>query len=597
MARQNINPEPATHGEARAKINFNFTEVYTNVSAIEVNIDEIESGISAIEVNIDEIETNVSAIEVNIDDIESSISAIDNTSDLDKPVSTAQGVAISDSVLTDEEIKTAYENNADTNAFTDDDKTALDLKADQIVEIYSTPLNLNLDPNTIFVNTADRSSVTFNQWVLPDPADYEVGTVLTFIDGSKTMDSAHFITVVPRAGHDYWRGGVLTPTNNDDKRWHGEPFSIQVLSDTAWEVVTDNVRIDTLINRDWVEVPFNSISASAPPSTYAVGKEYKMYINTYGGYPNTSGTVTTDARVVPNSVSWMTQEFTATGNGDTYTRTGSQVDDSWSEWRLILRSGANQSDTEFAGKLLASGNDGSDPDEVITYGELADQSISNSLARIGQLYNGWNRFQQETELGGIVDNGLGYMHSATHGNWARQQLITNLTSATNISGGNIACARDISIAGILTPYINPVDNEGVVRFVVGDDGTGVPTVAKIDALTGRGWGFEVYSVAGVRKVKIFTHDGTTYTESAGVDQFSGNEGRPFVLKKIGSNLSLEMGTNRNNLANVEILTLNTAPTTSFTTGRYVSVYSTWDGVTPLTGISFDISRNLLIEVK
>jgi hypothetical protein len=101
--------------------------------------------------------------------------------------------------------------------------------------------------------------------------------------------------------------------------------------------------------------------------------------------------------------------------------------------------------------------------------------------------------------------------------YARVALTRQWSTSPGITGGNNACNVPVAFAfgGF---FLAPTDTNSVIRFVVGEVGSGAPALASADALAARGWGFEIYWSTSNSRVecRMFSHNGTTYTTSSGV---------------------------------------------------------------------------------
>lgn len=59
-----------------------------------------------------------------------------------------------------------------------------------------------------------------------------------------------------------------------------------------------------------------------------------------------------------------------------------------------------------------------------------------------------------------------------------------------------------------------------IRMIIGDNSQGTaPANSTQNALSTRGFGFELYNDSGTKKIRLFAHNGTTYSTSAGVSGY------------------------------------------------------------------------------
>jgi hypothetical protein len=94
--------------------------------------------------------------------------------------------------------------------------------------------------------------------------------------------------------------------------------------------------------------------------------------------------------------------------------------------------------------------------------------------------------------------------------YGRASLYQGINDATSFSGQGIRFTQSITASAILSTL--PRTN-GVVRLIVGGNG-GVPAAANADALAVRGFGVEFEVDPSGFKMRLFAHNGTSYTNSA-----------------------------------------------------------------------------------
>jgi hypothetical protein len=103
--------------------------------------------------------------------------------------------------------------------------------------------------------------------------------------------------------------------------------------------------------------------------------------------------------------------------------------------------------------------------------------------------------------------------TATSG-YARASLAQGLNVNTMATGGGLNLGQSIAVA--MTFGTINTSAENCIRLVVGGNG-GVPAPADSNALTGRGFGVEITrnsATAGEANLRLFSHDGTSYTTSS-----------------------------------------------------------------------------------
>lgn len=106
-----------------------------------------------------------------------------------------------------------------------------------------------------------------------------------------------------------------------------------------------------------------------------------------------------------------------------------------------------------------------------------------------------------------------------------------------------------------------------IRIIVGEPNTTAPLNSTQNALSARGFGFELYNDSGTKKVRLFAHNGTTYSTSAGVSgyQFFYTYSMQFYVKSDGAgNVSLFLS--ENSAENGIVPALPATPTISMSGG-------------------------------
>lgn len=126
--------------------------------------------------------------------------------------------------------------------------------------------------------------------------------------------------------------------------------------------------------------------------------------------------------------------------------------------------------------------------------------------------------------GGASTSGVGGFSvncgtSATaYGKVAYSSAYSNLTVR---SGTGIDLVSGVGVCGVGLISIGTAVSGQAFRLIVGDDSAStVPAVSTSNAISTRGFGFEVYNNSGTRTVRLFAHDGTTYSTSSGLTSFN-----------------------------------------------------------------------------
>jgi hypothetical protein len=176
--------------------------------------------------------------------------------------------------------------------------------------------------------------------------------------------------------------------------------------------------------------------------------------------------------------------------------------------------------------------------------------------------------------------------ATSYGKTAYSSMYGNDTALT---GAGINFANGIGFAGIGLFYIGSTSTAGqAVRIIVGDDSQGtIPAASGTNALTTRGFGFEIQIDSGVRKLRVFAHNGTTYSTSAYNTNFTFsplNRNSNFWIKNDPSgNVYLYFSQAADDDGNLPsfpqspTITLAGGPTSSTSAKRYVTVNCIMDG--------------------
>jgi hypothetical protein len=127
------------------------------------------------------------------------------------------------------------------------------------------------------------------------------------------------------------------------------------------------------------------------------------------------------------------------------------------------------------------------------------------------------------------------------------------------------------------------------RLIIGDDSQGVPPANSVtNAISTRGFGFEIYNDSGTRTVRLFAHDGTTYSTSSGVVGFNFSNLQKlhlfWVKNDSAGNVYLHMvettGTNNGGFPAFPadpIITMTGGPTANTSAKRFVTGQAITDG--------------------
>jgi hypothetical protein len=114
-----------------------------------------------------------------------------------------------------------------------------------------------------------------------------------------------------------------------------------------------------------------------------------------------------------------------------------------------------------------------------------------------------------------VDGGFALANPVTANAYSRAALVRAWANYPASTGSNNPCNVPVafSMCGMLLP---PFDVNAVVRFVVGEVGSGTPALPSANALSARGFGFEIYwnTTNSRAEIRMFSHDGTSYTTSS-----------------------------------------------------------------------------------
>lgn len=162
------------------------------------------------------------------------------------------------------------------------------------------------------------------------------------------------------------------------------------------------------------------------------------------------------------------------------------------------------------------------------------------------------------------------------------------STITGATGGPINFALGV---GFYSYGLFSLDATGAVgqaiRMIIGDDSQGTaPANSTQNALSTRGFGFEIYNDSGTKKIRLFAHNGTTYSTSAGVAgyQFFYTFSMQFYVKGDSSgNVSLFFSENPTEnglvpaLPATPIISMSGGPTSATSAKRYVTANIVMNG--------------------
>ena len=98
---------------------------------------------------------------------------------------------------------------------------------------------------------------------------------------------------------------------------------------------------------------------------------------------------------------------------------------------------------------------------------------------------------------------------------------SSYSQLTQRSGAGIDLTSGVGVYGVGLFTIGTSVAGQAFRMIVGDDSQSTPPANSVtNAISTRGFGFEIYNDSGTRKVRLFAHDGTTYSTSSGVAGFN-----------------------------------------------------------------------------
>jgi len=164
------------------------------------------------------------------------------------------------------------------------------------------------------------------------------------------------------------------------------------------------------------------------------------------------------------------------------------------------------------------------------------------------------------------------------------------SALTQRSGSGVDLVSGVGVCAVGLISIGVSVSGQAFRVIVGDDSASVvPAVSTSNAISTRGFGFEVFNNAGTRTVRLFAHNGTTYSTSSGLTSFnfsSLNRSYGFWVKNDSlGNVYLYMSQTTADdtgplpvFTDSPVLTMTGGPTANTSAKRYVTFQAITDGV-------------------
>jgi hypothetical protein len=183
---------------------------------------------------------------------------------------------------------------------------------------------------------------------------------------------------------------------------------------------------------------------------------------------------------------------------------------------FVRAEGATLTSPALVGPVNLTSQDASTADRVMT----RDLSESNHMRNVGivrEIHPACMSFTSASGGSAIVnvDGGFSLANPVTANAYSRAALVRAWANYPASTGANNPCNVPVAFAmcGMLLP---PFDVNAVVRFVVGEVGSGTPALPSANALSARGFGFEIYwnTTNSRAEIRMFSHDGTSYTTSS-----------------------------------------------------------------------------------
>ena len=173
--------------------------------------------------------------------------------------------------------------------------------------------------------------------------------------------------------------------------------------------------------------------------------------------------------------------------------------------------------------------------------------------------------------------------------YGKTAYASSYSQPTNRSGAGIDLTSGVGAYGVGVFTIGTSVDGQAFRLIIGDDSQSTPPANSVtNAISTRGFGFEIYNDSGTRKVRLFAHDGTTYSTSSGVAGFDFSNLQKlhlfWVKNDSAGNVYLHMveTTGNNNggfppFPSDPIITMTGGPTANTSAKRYVTGQAITDG--------------------
>lgn len=239
----------------------------------------------------------------------------------------------------------------------------------------------------------------------------------------------------------------------------------------------------------------------------------------------------------------------------------------------------------LSGQLTLTGQAATSANSAMTR-VLADKNIMFNVAKVRILPTAnmnYNTIGAGTSASNGLD-GLGLTGSLTASAFTRAVLTRVWTTFSGSTGANNLCSVPVAFA--FFGMFNLQATNTVIRFIVGDAGSGAPALPSANAISGRGFGFEIF-FDSVPKIRLFAHDGTTYTTSAAVNSgTSFNQSTSLLIASDGAgNLKLfiaNSGSIVQRIPESATITHTGAPTSSTYAAAFASILTANNTTAPLS---------------
>lgn len=180
---------------------------------------------------------------------------------------------------------------------------------------------------------------------------------------------------------------------------------------------------------------------------------------------------------------------------------------SWIKSKLDLALTLSGTKT-FTGQVELTGQSATNGTSAMT------RDLARQQRQLLDAYDNWDLFGSLFGMGSGGSNGAGsyatggQAQSGTAiGGWARMVLATYTTRPGGAGANNGLCSVPIAVA--LVGSFSP-GTGSAVRIIFGAKASGTPYWSTQNPLAARGFGLEIYVVTGIAKMRLFTHNGTTF---------------------------------------------------------------------------------------